>query len=221
MGATSMRHFSTIVLALLTMPGRITMLSISRWTEKGGSYRTIQRFFATDLPWTELLVKFFQTHLFNPRNEFILAGDATTITKSGKQTHGIGLFFREFARQVVNGLEFFVFSVVDVAKRRAYPLAVRQTVRSGKEKEAIKERKKKRAKKPKKVKSKRRGRKKGSLNKDKSELNLSPELWRTGELLSGLLKLVRVFVRIKYVALDQYLRQLFHKNSHFSVMDTA
>ncbi len=94
--ATAMRHFSLIVPTLLTMTGRITMLGISRWTEKGGSYRTIQRFFATTLPWTELLVKFFQTHLLNPRNEFILAGDATTITKSGKLTHGIGRFFREF-----------------------------------------------------------------------------------------------------------------------------
>ncbi len=90
-----MRHFSLIVPALLTMTGRVTMLSISRWTEKGGSYRTVQRFFATALPWTQLLVKFFETHLFSFDREYILAGDATTITKSGKQTHGIGRFFRE------------------------------------------------------------------------------------------------------------------------------
>ena len=93
--ATAMRHFSLIVPAILTMPGRVTMFGISRWTERGGSYRTIQRFFATTLPWTELLVKFFQTHLLNLENEFILAGDATTVTKSGAQTHGIGRFFRE------------------------------------------------------------------------------------------------------------------------------
>jgi len=92
----SMRHFSLIVPALLTMTGRVTMLAISRWTEKGGSYRTVQRFFATELPWTKLLVKFFRTHLFDAEHEFILAGDATTITKSGKLTHGIGRFFREF-----------------------------------------------------------------------------------------------------------------------------
>jgi len=92
--AVTMRHFSLIVPTLLTMTGRVTMLGISRWTEKGGSYRTVQRFFATDLPWAELLVKFFQTHLFNPDHEFILAGDATTVTKSGSQTHGIGRFFQ-------------------------------------------------------------------------------------------------------------------------------
>jgi len=104
--------------------------------------------------------------------------------------------------QVVNGLEFFVFSLVDVAERRAYPLAVKQMVRSEAEKAAIKERKKKRAKKSKKTKSKPKGRRKGSLNKDKNELNLSPELLRINELLAGLLKLVRVFIKVKYVALD-------------------
>jgi len=102
----------------------------------------------------------------------------------------------------VSGLEFFVFSVVDVVERKAYPLLVRQTVRSEAEKEAIKERKKKRAKKSKIRRSKPQGRTKGSLNKDKNELSLSPELLRINELLSGLVKLTRVFVRIKYVALD-------------------
>jgi len=94
--SVTMRRFSTIVPALLTVTGRVTMLGISRWTDKGGSYRTVQRFFATRVPWTQLLVSFFQTHLLNLDHEFILAGDATTVTKSGSQTHGIGRFFREF-----------------------------------------------------------------------------------------------------------------------------
>lgn len=94
--AVTFRHFSLIVPAILTLTGRITMLGISRWTEKGGSYRTIQRFFATTLPWGELFIQFFETHLFNPVHEYILAGDGTTILKSGKLTYGIGRFFREF-----------------------------------------------------------------------------------------------------------------------------
>jgi len=72
------------------------MLGISRWTTQGGSYRTVQRFFATDLSWTELFAKFFETHLFDSKSKYILAGDATTITKSGAQTYGIGRFFRAF-----------------------------------------------------------------------------------------------------------------------------
>jgi hypothetical protein len=75
-------------------------------------------------------------------------------------------------------------------------------VRSEAEKEAIKERKKKWTKKSKATKSKPKGRKKGGLNKDKNELNLSAELMRINELLSALVKLVRVFIKVKYVALD-------------------
>lgn len=42
---TTLRQFSRIIPALLAMAGRVTLLSISRWTEQGGSYRTVQRFF--------------------------------------------------------------------------------------------------------------------------------------------------------------------------------
>ena len=41
---TTWRQLATIVEAMLAMTGRVTMLGISRWTEVGGSYRTIQRF---------------------------------------------------------------------------------------------------------------------------------------------------------------------------------
>jgi hypothetical protein len=94
--STSVRHLSVIVPTILTITGRITKLGISRWAGSGGSYRTVNRFFATRLPWMQLLVKFFETHLCSSNHEFILAGDATTVTKSGRQTHGIGRFFREF-----------------------------------------------------------------------------------------------------------------------------
>jgi putative transposase len=94
--ATAVRRLAIIAQAMLTMTGRITMLSLSRWTEKGGSYRTIQRLFATKINWSEMLVKFFQRHLFNPEDEHILAGDATNVMKSGSRTHGIGFFFLEF-----------------------------------------------------------------------------------------------------------------------------
>jgi hypothetical protein len=40
---TTIRQLSNIAEAMLAMTGRITMLGIYRWTEKYGSYRTIQR----------------------------------------------------------------------------------------------------------------------------------------------------------------------------------
>jgi putative transposase len=48
---TTVKQLSRIALALLTMTGRVTMLGISRWTEKDGSYRTVQRFFKQVVPW--------------------------------------------------------------------------------------------------------------------------------------------------------------------------
>ena len=54
--ATTLRQFSLIALALLTMTGRVTMTGIARWSEPVASYRTIQRFFATRLPWAGFIL---------------------------------------------------------------------------------------------------------------------------------------------------------------------
>ena len=60
---TTLRQFSRIVPALLAMTGRVTMRGIARWTGAGGRYRTVQRFFATALPWASLFWLFFRAHL--------------------------------------------------------------------------------------------------------------------------------------------------------------
>ncbi len=71
-GATSVRQLSRITQAMLAMTGRVTMLGISRWTGFGGSYRTIQRFFYTALPWATLLWVFFQKYLWCPDETYLL-----------------------------------------------------------------------------------------------------------------------------------------------------
>src|SRR3954469_11584705 len=85
---TTIRQFSRITLAMLAMTGRVTMLGISRWTGDGGSYRTIQRFFTTVVPWATLFWLFFRTHLLQRDAVYLLAGDETVVTKAGKHTHG-------------------------------------------------------------------------------------------------------------------------------------
>jgi putative transposase len=42
------RQMSRVIFGMLVASGRITMLGLSRWTEKGGSYRTIQRFYHSE-----------------------------------------------------------------------------------------------------------------------------------------------------------------------------
>ena len=87
------RQLHIISQTLLMMTGRITMLSISRWAGKGGSYRTIQRFFQENIPWMSLNWAIAKASLEKSDGAIIIAGDATTVTKSGKNTYGIGRFF--------------------------------------------------------------------------------------------------------------------------------
>ncbi len=70
---TTLRQLSRVILGLLAMTGRVTMLGISRWAGKGGSYRTVQRLYSTPLPWSEIFCHLFRTLLFQTGDEYILA----------------------------------------------------------------------------------------------------------------------------------------------------
>jgi hypothetical protein len=69
------------------------MLGISCWTGKGGIYRTTQRFFGEQIPWVQFYWQFFVAQLYRSEREYLLAGDESVITKSGKQTYGLDHFF--------------------------------------------------------------------------------------------------------------------------------
>src|SRR5512132_553150 len=86
---TTRRQLSRIIFALLVMTGRVTMLGLSRWAGKGGSYRTVQRFFSTVLPWATLFWVFFRQDVYQPADVSLLAGDEVVATKAGKHTHGL------------------------------------------------------------------------------------------------------------------------------------
>src|SRR5215210_2193343 len=131
---TTVRHLSTIAVALLTMTGRVTMRALARWTDPGGSYRTVQRFFATGLPWPQVFWLFFRHHLYRPDDVYLLAGDEVVIRKAGKHTHGLDRFFSGVEQQVVPGLAFFSLALVSTQTRRAFPLRVEQVVRTPEEK---------------------------------------------------------------------------------------
>src|SRR6516162_7790024 len=91
--ATTVRQCHRIMAAMLVMTGRVTMLGISRWAGKGGSYRTIQRFFATVIPWTMLFWVFFRQHVYGPGEVYLLVGDEVVVTKAGKITYGLDRCF--------------------------------------------------------------------------------------------------------------------------------
>src|SRR6266704_5625106 len=199
--ATTLRQCSRIVRALLVMTGRITMLGMSRWAGQGGSYRTIQRFFATVLPWGLLFWVFFRHQVYCPGDVYLVAGDDVIVTKAGKCTHGLDRFFASLYGKPVPGLAFFTLSLVSVQARRAFPLRVEQVVRSDAEKAARKA--KAAATKVKAPSAKRRpGRPKGSKNKPKADGTLTPELGRIAGWLDALLHLIAGVIPLTYLVLD-------------------
>jgi putative transposase len=199
--ATTLHQCSRIVRALLVMTGRITMLGMSRWAGQGGSYRTIQRFFATVIPWGLLFWVFFRRHLYCPGDVYLVAGDDVIVTKAGKCTHGLDRFFASLYGKPVPGLAFFTVSLVSVQARRAFPMRVEQVVRSEAEKAASKA--KAAAKQPKAPGAKRRpGRPQGSSNTNKAPVTLTPELVRIKAMLDALRHLIAGFLPLTYLLLD-------------------
>ncbi len=199
---TDLRRMNWIIKAMLGMTGRVTMLGLSRWTGKGGSYRTVQRFFNTAIPWPQVFGRFFEQHLYRPEGEYFLVGDESVVTKSGKETHGLDYFFSGLMNRVVKGIAIFSLSLVSVEERRSYPLQVEQVIRTEAEKAAAKARKKKQVKKDKKAPKKKRGRPKGSQNRDKTQVQLTPELKRIQKMVAKQLEMLQNLVSVRYLALD-------------------
>jgi putative transposase len=201
---TTHRRLSRITLALLVMTGRITMLGISRWAGKGGSYRTVQRLFSTVLPWAMLFWVFFRHHVHCPAEVYFVAGDEVIVTKAGQHTHGLDRFFSSLYGKPVPGLAFFTLSLVSVQKRRSFPMRIEQVVRSDAEKAARKATAT--AKPPKGAHATRRpGRPKGRKNTPKAAATLTPELVRIQAMLTALLHLLATVLSVTYLVLDGHL----------------
>lgn len=199
--ATTLRQFSRIVLAMLVMTGRVTMLGISRWAGKGGSYRTVQRFFSQALPWAMLFWVFFRQHVYRLGDVYLLAGDEVVVTKAGKHTYGLDRCFASLYSKVVPGLSFFALSLVSVQERRSFPIRVEQIIRSDAEKAASKAKAEAR-KQPPSTAKRGPGRPKGSKNKAKAAVTLTPELVRIKSMLESLLHLITPCIPVTYLVLD-------------------
>lgn len=198
---TIIRQFSRIALALLAMTGRVTMLGLSRWTGQGGSYRTVQRFFATVLPWAMLFWLFFRSHLFHKDDVYLLGGDETVVTKAGKHTYGLDRFFASLAGKPIPGLAFFTLSLISTKQRRSFPIALEQVVRTPAERAAAQAKTCAKTKATSTLKRKG-GRPKGSTTKAKTAVELNPELTRIHALILALLTRIGTLLSLTYLVLD-------------------
>ncbi len=192
--ATTYRQLNIIAQALLVMTGRITMLSISRWAGKGGSYRTIQRFFGKTIPWDSLNWMLVKASMTKAAGDILIAGDATTVTKSGKNTFGLGRFFSSIYSRAVPGIAFQTLSLLDINKRKSWPMLVEQVLPKPKQETptATKAEKQKRG----------RGRPKGSKNKNRRDTELNAEMTQVQAMLRKLLKLIESTIQPVYFVYD-------------------
>jgi putative transposase len=199
---TTLRQLSRVVFGMLAMTGRVTMLGISRWAGKGGSYRTIQRLYSTRLPWLEIFCNLFRMLLFQAGDEYILAGDEVVVSKAGDETYGKDCIFSSLAQRPIPGLAFFAFSLINVRLRRSSPIQMEQVVRSAEEKAACKAKAQAGKTKKKSGEKRKPGRPKGSKNKDKRQVELNSELKRIQSMLQTLLERLITILSLKYLVLD-------------------
>jgi putative transposase len=193
---TTLRQLSHVVYGMLVSNGRITMLELSRWTEKSGSYRTIQRLYHTPILWLQIQWILFTSQFHQTDREYIAAGDEVVFGKAGKETHGLGRFFSSLQNRVIPGLSFFVFSLIDVQERQSYPIQAVQIIKEPKQP------KKKEKEKPSQAKKRPVGRPKGSKNKKKEPPILIPELLRIQPILQAFLEVLKGILTVRYLVLD-------------------
>lgn len=200
MNRTTLKQLSRIIAAMLTMSGRVTMLGMARWAEKGGSYRSVQRFFAKTLPWASISWLFVRHHLLRAEQEYVLAGDETVVTKAGKQSFGLDRFYSSLYGKAVPGLAFFALSLVSVSERRSYPLMVEQRQRTADEKQATRAKPKQQKRSSDKKGCP--GRPKGNKNKDKRQIQWNSELHLIQTMLQKLMALLAGACSVAYLVMD-------------------
>jgi len=187
--STTLRQLSHVIFALLCIPGRVTTLGLSRWSEGGGSCRTLQRWYQTPVAWASVLWEVVRTHVVKAEGEYVLAGDGVVVSKAGQHTHGVGRFYSSLAGRPIGGLSFLAVSLIDVEARRSYPLQVEQQLPSRK------------AASPSPAPKRPRGRPKGSQNHVKAAPTLTAELTLLGSMLRAITARIAP-LKVGHIVLD-------------------
>lgn len=191
---TTIRQMQHVISAMLAISGRVTMLGLSRWAGKGGSYRTIQRFYNAVLPWPLLFWWFFRVQLYHAADDYLLVGDECVVPKAGTHTAGLDRFFSSLYGKPIPGVAFFTLGLVNTRERRAYPVQVEQL--------QARESCKGAPVKPIAGGARPVGRPKGSQNHDKTQVTLTPELQLIQNMIRKQDLLINGLFRLTYLVLD-------------------
>jgi putative transposase len=190
---TPLRQLGRVIEAMLSMSGRVTMRGLSRWSDKGGSYRTIQRFFTTSVHWCQLNFILIRQQLLDADDVLLMSGDHVVVTKAGKATYGLDRFFSSLYGKAVPGLCFLRLSLLSVKRRTSYPVVTEQVEKAC---EATAQAQ------PTQKASGPRGRPKGSKNRNRREVTLSPSLRFIQEHIKRLLQQIGEAFKVVYFIFD-------------------
>jgi putative transposase len=190
---TPLRQLGRVIEAMLSMSGRVTMRGLSRWSGKGGSYRTIQRFFTTSVHWCQLNFILIRQQLLDADDVLLMSGDHVVVTKAGKATYGLDRFFSSLYGKAVPGLCFLSLSLLSVKRRTSYPVVTEQVEKAC---EATAQAQ------PTQKASGPRGRPKGSKNRNRREVTLSPSLRFIQEHIKRLLQQIGEAFKVVYFIFD-------------------
>jgi putative transposase len=190
---TPLRQLGRVIEAMLAMSGRVTMRGLSRWSGKGGRYRTLHRFFTTRLNWCHLQWLLMRQHLLDAAEVVVMSGDDVVVTKSGKTTYGLDRFFSSLYGKAVPGLCFLSLSLLSVKRRTSDPVVTAQVEKTC---EAAAQAQ------PTKTSSGPRGRPKGSKNRNRREVELSSSLRFLQEHIKRLLQQMGDAFKVVYFIFD-------------------
>ena len=190
---TPLRQLGRVIEAMLSMSGRVTMRGLSRWSDKGGSYRTLQRFFNTSLSWCHLQWLLIRHHLLDADDVVVMSGDHVVVTKAGKTTYGLDRFFSSLYGQTVSGLCFLSLSLLSVKRHTSYPVLIEQVAKSSDASVQDPPKQKCRGQ---------RGRPKGSKNRNRHDVEISPSLGFIQKHIKRLLEQIGDAFQVVYFIFD-------------------
>lgn len=126
MGKVLGRFLTKAVTTIVAIRGRVNFLQLQRYS--GVNEKTFRNNFArTDISWLHLN-RLFLPDKITPSDHLVIAMDPAHISKSGKCTPGIGMYWSGCAGKAVYGLELTAFAAIDYETGDCVMLGASQTL---------------------------------------------------------------------------------------------
>ena len=115
--------FLDVMVGVLTISGRINFLQLARYCKS--CEQRFRQNFRKKFDWIAFNQSFIQKQ---PGHKYVIAIDPSYVSKSGKNTPGLGYFWSGCAQTMKRGLEILGIALVDADTREAYAIRAVQTL---------------------------------------------------------------------------------------------